>query len=877
VIGRTLSHYRIVEALGAGGMGEVYRARDEKLGRDVALKVLPAESLSDEAARRRFRKEAEALVRLSHPHIATLFDVDSAEGVDFLVMERVAGRTLEEELRPGPLGEKEVVRLGTQLLRALVAAHGHGVVHRDLKPSNLALTEDGLLKVLDFGLARLLRGEEGTGGETTATETAPGHVVGSPPYMAPEQLRGKETDERTDLYAAGAVLYELATGRRVFGRRSGVDLTDAILHEAPPSPRSVAPDVSPGLEAVIVKALDKDPGLRYQTAREMLVDLERLDVASSAAEGRGRGPAARRGRGPGRSALPAAAVAGAVLIGAAAWILRPPPPPRITNFRSVTAGLESGRSDSVGPDWATDGTRLYYLSTDGTVRNLDQIPITGGDVVRVKLPFSGWWELYGFVEPESALLMGETLSPRASTEPPPLFLVPVPAGAARRFGVPGADSAAATRDGERLALVRSGRILLVRRDGSPVAEITSLPTDPIRATLSPDGRRVRYEAPGPDRGDRWIWQVSVDGGPARPLWPGGRGRWTRDGRYYLFDRFNQSEDRHDLYAARRGRFPWSSAEERVRLTSGPLSFHAVGPGSDGRRLFAWGIARRGELLRYDVSSQRFEPYLGGLSAGYVDASRDGEWLTWVTFPDGTLWRGRADGSDRLRLTGPGWSAHMPRWSPDGRRIVFAGRPTGASGLSIYLIAADGGEPEVLVPWDDRVGNLWDPCWAGDDVVLYSSLGPLSSRNAGLSTEGSHPPGISRVGVNTREVTLVPGSESLFYPRCSARGDILACRPGCLYSIYSVERGAWEPLGRRCWSYPNWSRDGETITALNQAEQRIERWSRRTGRFEVVADVSEIPLGSWANAYWTGLAPDGSPLIMRDRSTRDLYALEWEAP
>jgi serine/threonine protein kinase len=251
MIGRTLSHYRILEKLGAGGMGKVFRARDGKLGRDVAVKVLPAGLLASEAARSRFRKEAEAPSRLSHPHIATLFDFDSEGGVDFLVMERVEGKTLQETVREGPLSEKGGVRLGSQLARGLQAAHEHGVVHRDLKPGNLALTSDGLLKVLDFGLARLERLTVPEVLERTAsTDTAVGHVVGTPAYMAPEQLRGKGVDARTDVYGAGACLYELATGRRPFGAKSGVELTDAGLHEAPVAPRSVSGTVSVGLESV---------------------------------------------------------------------------------------------------------------------------------------------------------------------------------------------------------------------------------------------------------------------------------------------------------------------------------------------------------------------------------------------------------------------------------------------------------------------------------------------------------------------------------------------------------------------------------------------------------------------------------------------------
>jgi len=241
VIGRALSTYRIVEKLGAGGMGEVYLARDERLGRDVALKILPEGRLSDEGARSRFRKEAQALLRLSHPHVATLFDYGSAEGVDYLVMERVGGRTLDVVLREGPLPEKEVVRLGAQLARGLSAAHEAGVVHRDLKPSNLGLTADGLLKVLDFGVARLLGEALPAGsGDATATETGAGQVVGSPPYLSPEQLVGKEADARSDVYSAGACLYELATGRRPHGEKTGPLLVEAILHEAPPAASAVS-------------------------------------------------------------------------------------------------------------------------------------------------------------------------------------------------------------------------------------------------------------------------------------------------------------------------------------------------------------------------------------------------------------------------------------------------------------------------------------------------------------------------------------------------------------------------------------------------------------------------------------------------------------
>ena len=268
--GTKLGRYEIVSAIGAGGMGEVYRARDSQLDREIALKVLPEGALAEAKARRRFRKEAHALSRLAHPHVATLHDFESFEGVDFLVMELVPGPSLEDLLGRGALPEKEVVRLGVQIARGLVAAHEQGVVHRDLKPSNIRLTPDGLVKILDFGLAHVERPTEAS----VTTESAAGTVAGTPPYMSPEQILGKEVDARTDVYGAGVVLYQMATGRRPFGDRSGPRLVAAILSEPPPAPRDVSAALSPGLEAVILKAIDKDPGLRYQTTRELLVDLE---------------------------------------------------------------------------------------------------------------------------------------------------------------------------------------------------------------------------------------------------------------------------------------------------------------------------------------------------------------------------------------------------------------------------------------------------------------------------------------------------------------------------------------------------------------------------------------------------------------------------
>ena len=272
MIGQTLGHYRIEEKIGEGGMGEVYRAHDEHLDRDVALKVLRAGALTDSAARKRFHNEAQALSKLSHPHIAMVFDFDTQQGVDFLAMEMIPGATLGSMLAPGPLDEVEILKLGVQLADALAAAHARGVVHRDLKPGNLIVSPEGQLKILDFGLATLSKPSGEANVTRSITETH--GVSGTLPYMSPEQLRDQPADMRSDIYSAGAVLYEMATGKRPFPQSQGAELIGAILHQTPSPPSKHNPLVTPALEGVVMKALEKLPAQRYQTARELLGALE---------------------------------------------------------------------------------------------------------------------------------------------------------------------------------------------------------------------------------------------------------------------------------------------------------------------------------------------------------------------------------------------------------------------------------------------------------------------------------------------------------------------------------------------------------------------------------------------------------------------------
>jgi eukaryotic-like serine/threonine-protein kinase len=281
-VGRVLGHYRILEKIGAGGMGEVYRAQDEHLVREVAIKVLHERTILYERARKLLQKEALTLSKLNHTSIAAIYDFDRQDGLDFLVMEYVSGKTLARYIAASTLSEKEVATLGIQVAQALEEAHESGIIHRDLKPANIAITAKGQVKVLDFGLAKLF--DPAGGGlkaETLTQSVNDPHLMGTFPYMAPEQVNGEHIDARTDIYGLGVVLYEMVARRRPFLEDSTPRLFDAILHQAVVAPRALNPRVSAEMQRIILKCLEKERENRYQAARELRVDLQRLLTPSA--------------------------------------------------------------------------------------------------------------------------------------------------------------------------------------------------------------------------------------------------------------------------------------------------------------------------------------------------------------------------------------------------------------------------------------------------------------------------------------------------------------------------------------------------------------------------------------------------------------------
>src|SRR5271165_4554168 len=338
MVGRRLGRYLVQQRIGSGGMGVVFRAHDEQLDRDVAIKVLNEWVLSSDKDRKRLKNEARALSRLNHPNIETIYAFETEDDVEFLVIELLSGTSLSDKI-VGPLSENEIIRFGVQIADALSAAHRHGVIHRDLKPSNVFLNLEGQIKVLDFGLAKLHAVVDSDATESISMHLGP---VGTVPYMSPEQLLNDTVDERSDIYSFGAVLYQMATAQRPFHGKHGVALQQAIMNELPVSPRSLNPGISPELDRIILKCLEKDPNARYQSAKEIGIDLQRLTSYISrqfVAEPR----RVKKGK---VAAIALAAALGIALVIGLAWRLRPKPTvetPRIAVLPFETLGANTDR------------------------------------------------------------------------------------------------------------------------------------------------------------------------------------------------------------------------------------------------------------------------------------------------------------------------------------------------------------------------------------------------------------------------------------------------------------------------------------------------------------------------------------------------------
>jgi Tol biopolymer transport system component len=673
--GHRLGPYEIESLLGAGGMGEVYRARDTRLDRSVALKVLRLASRSEAHARERFEREARIVATFSHPHICAVHDVGHQDGIDYLVMELLDGETLAQRLARGPLAISQALRFASQIADALDHAHRAGIVHRDLKPANIMVSPSGV-KLLDFGIARHRIPPVAT---DDTTLTTPGQVVGTPPYMAPEQLKGQLADARTDLYALGVVLHEMITGRRPFEANSPAELVAAILHSDPPALSSIRPGTPPSLDHVLEKCLAKDADERWQTARDLGDELRWIESGSGASRG-WRAPDRKRlrWRGLGRGALVLVAAAGGITVG---WLLTRPPraPDDVVRFTIATPpGLRFSVRNRLAV--SPDGRRLAFIAERPIGRTLLWVRDLDATDVR----------------------------PLPGTE-----------DARNPFWSP---------DGQSVAFFSEGRLKRVSTGGGAVQTLCAAPQE-MGGSWSDQGDVLFATARD------GVWRVSAAGGDPVPLTRVDRGAGEvahvlpyalPGGRHYLFSVIRARPQDDALVFATLG------SNERRRLLTGALTA-AYAP--EGYLLF--GRIRTVMAQRFDADTGTFHgeavPVVDGVDYGVASLFTVGRG---VLIYQGRERVTRLTWFDRsghvLRTVGPPGDYYGPTLSPDNRRVAIERADLGNGNGDLWLIDVDR-DAATRLTFD--AGRESDPVWSPDGRIAYTSTRSMRATVAEVKASG----------------------------------------------------------------------------------------------------------------------------------------------
>jgi Tol biopolymer transport system component/DNA-binding winged helix-turn-helix (wHTH) protein len=547
----------------------------------------------------------------------------------------------------------------------------------------------------------------------------------------------------------------------------------------------------------------------------------------------------------------------------AVWTLRRPlPPPHISKFTLIT---HDGREKSpVG----TDGSRVYF--TELPPFTVAQVAISGGEIVPipVAVPFLASLDDVSHDGSNFLVESGETelAFTDPATIPRALWSVTIPGGPLRRLGeVFG--SAAFSPDGTSVAYsTRGGDIYLVRSDGTGSRKLASVGRSAWNMAWSPDGAVIRFTSKSR------IWEVSSNGSNLHEWLPGWHsssykccGRWTPDGRFFMFlSAISNADLEAQIWALdeRRGMIRHAPAEP-VQLTTGPIDWSPPIPGNDGKTIFAAGTAGRGEVSGFDPQTKQFQPFLGGISAQYVAFSPDGQSVAYVTYPEWTLWKENRDGSNRMQLSAWPILPYMPRWSPDGTRILFSDvLATIPARSTAYIVSARGGAPSKLLPEDTGVQS--DPDWSpdGHKIVFGSSM------------YGQDPKSVIRIfDLDSKKITNVPGSVGMTNPRWSPDGRFIAANSFDLLTMNLFDCGTqrWSALPPKLrMSFPEWSKDSRFIYFLHgPSDPGVYRMRIKGGEFEKIVDLKNWPVLGWG---WMGLDPTDAPLLVRDISSNDIYAL-----
>jgi eukaryotic-like serine/threonine-protein kinase len=858
--GSYLGGYEIVAPLGTGGMGEVYRARDPRLNREVAIKVLPESYSRDPERLRRFEQEAQATAALNHPNICAVYQLGIGDPA-YIVSELLEGETLRERLRHGPLPVHKAVELGVQIARGLAAAHKKGIIHRDLKPANVFLTRDGIAKILDFGLARVETPIQERETLAPGRHTLPGVQLGTVGYMSPEQVRGEPADERSDTFSFCVVLQEMLTGVPTFEKPTSVEIMTAILNEYPVS--QLGPNVPVGLQRVLERGLEKNPDQRFQSASDLAFALESLSDGSLTAAGFRAMPARKR-----RSGWKTAgtAAAGTAVVLAAALLIelaRGPATPHAANYVQLTHdGLQK---TLIG----TDGARLYLSLTTSAVNNLAVLDLADHEESKIPLAASDMQPVT--VSPDGSAVL--VIEGRGFPFRGAFWSVPVVGGSPRRLADGLGTTGAWSDDRKWLAWADGNDLYLANADGTDPHKVRSLDRQIDGIAWSPDGKTLGLSLSqgfGADIGAHSVWEIGTDGSGLHQLLPGWHspsdeccGRWTPDGKFFLFASGGQ------IWALASEPTLFHPQGQPTPLTASPMTLSSPVVSGDGAKLFVVGATYRGELTEFDVRRRQFAPFLGGISAEYVSFSHDGQWVAWVTFPEGVLWRSRVDGSERLQLTEPPLHPALPRWSPDGKNLVFFTFPQSATQPArIYEVAAGGGSPAELMP--NETLHQQDPNWSPDGTQLVFS----GDQNDAASNAAK--PTIHILDLATHQVSDVPGSEGMFSPRWSPDGKFLVAMNADSRTLrqYDFATETWRTVAEGNFGWVNYSHDGQSVYSLDfTGDGEVVRVRLADGHVEQVTSLKGfVTTGQYGGSL--SLTPDDDPLLLRDRGTQDVYALDF---
>jgi len=712
--GTKLGPYDIVTAIGAGGMGEIYRAHDARLGRDVAIKVLPASFAADAERLQRFELEAKAAGQLNHPNVLTVFDIGSHAGAPYLVTELLEGETLRERLATGAdgaqnqtaLSARKALDIGRQIALGLAAAHAAGIVHRDLKPENVFLTTDGRVKILDFGLARMIERESGDNLPTALQVTNPGTVLGTVGYMSPEQVRGKPADARSDLFALGAILFELVGGRRAFARDSSADTMAAILKEDPPDLSGSGVVIPPALDRVMRRCLEKSPDERFQSARDLAFAIEAIDgsAATSTLSGSALALASSshtryRSLVPILTAVGVLAAAGAGFVVGRSGSSPPGSAPRV-ELRQLTFGGANLGMPALSPDGSS------FVFVDASAGNADiYLQRVGGENARNLTADSPGADIQPAFSPD-----GREIAFRSNRRPGGIFVMGATGESVRRITDDGYNPSWSP-DGKELAystesiLFPSGRTpkaSLWRVNVATLAKTKVYDGDAVQPSWSPDSKFfVFWGLPG-SSGHRAIFTLPVAGGQPTVLiddtaynW---NPAWSRDGRfiYFLSDR----EPPMNVWRVPVDINTGAATGPPERVTTGAVNHSWLSQDTTAGLAFAAShttttIERRSLTLPAGTLGPPARLMLTARAIGGTSAaSPDGRFIAAVV-NDQTedLVAMKTDGTGLVRLMRDASRDRMVSWTADSTTIYFASDRSGQ--YEIWRVRNDGGGLEQI--------------------------------------------------------------------------------------------------------------------------------------------------------------------------------------